>query len=268
MKITFCLITCNSDYYLERWLQHYYPVADYIVIAEGATKSWIEVHGWENPSSKDHTIDILKNFPDPEKKIFVHYAKKPYLEKCEQTNEYMKLVPHDTDYIWLADTDEFYFHDDIEYMKYQLRSHAYTHVEFTMYNFFKYYNVVGMGGKPWGYDNPIARIFKYYPGAMFTNHRPMTLPDKSGRDLKQINPHLSEIKCYHYSYIVHKEVYDKLLYYSKVFKFDYIKNWYDPVWCKWSPDNWQEIEKNYSLHPTGKGAYTTIYEGKHPIKIE
>lgn len=260
MKIAFCLITCNSDSFLKAWLEHYYPVADYILIAEGATRSWMQALNYKSASSVDKTIDILKNFPDPDQKIRIHFATKPYADKCEQQNAYMALCPHDVDYIWIADTDEFYNNLDILKMKQILKIYDYDRVDVKMFHFFKKFNIVARGGDGWAYETDIPRIFKYFPYALFKSHRPIKLIE---------NPQIlrADFKCYHYSYLSRKEVYEKMLYYTREFKRDYINQWFHPVWEQWTEQTAKEIESRHSVHPSCPGAYTEQFEGTHPIDI-
>lgn len=261
MKIAFCLITCNSDTFLLSWLNHYYKIADYILISEGATQSWMSALGYKSASSVDKTIEILKNFPDPDQKIRIHFAKRPYRDKCEQQNAYMALCPRDVDYVWIADTDEFYHYNDIEFMKDSLNIYEFDQVDVKMYHFFKNFNTIARGGDGWAYETKIPRIFKYFPYAMFKSHRPIKLIENP------VKVETNDVKCYHYSYISRKEVYEKMLYYTREFKRDYINNWFLPVWEKWTEQNAKEIESKYSVHPSCAGAYTEQFEGIHPIDI-
>jgi hypothetical protein len=62
-------------------------------------------------------------------------------------------------------------------------------------------------------------------------------------------------------------VYEKMLYYTKTFNRDYINNWYNPVWLKWTHENKLEIESRYSIHPTVPGAKTKYVNLVHPIDV-
>lgn len=271
MKIAAVLIVFNGEPFLDKWMKHYTdcPDIDYVCVAEGATQNMVDVLGLTSARSTDDTIEVLRKYMyHPKVKLISQID--PYTEKVDQQNAYIKLVPADTDYIWVADSDEFYHYEDIFYIKQQLTTNAYTYVEFFMYHFFKNCNTIGVGGDGWGYDMQIDRIFKYHPGAKFTNHRPITLLNEDGISVKEIKPLLADnnpVMCFHYSYVVQKNVYEKMKYYTKTFARDYMKYWYEPVWRAWSEETKEEIESKYSIHPTVKGAKTKEVKLVHPIDL-
>lgn len=265
MKVAALLITCNGDTYLDKWFEKNVNLFDYICVSEGATVNWMKALQWNKCRSHDKTnniIDLWKyKYPY---KIFVHRSDKPYPEKCEQQNEALKLVPDDTDYIWILDSDEFYHDAFVKSMRERFDD-EYCNYKVFMWHFFKQYNVVGVGGNGWGYSMPVDRIFKYAPGARFSNHRPITL-HLGGRPITENSIDLP-LCCHHYSYVEEKDVYQKMLYYSRTFGRDYMTNWYYPVWKKWTLETRDEIEKQYSIHPSVSGACTEIVELIHPIEL-
>jgi hypothetical protein len=159
MKIAVCLIVFNGMPYLEKYLEHYTgcPDVDYVCVAEGATANMKEALGLKNANSTDGSVDVLRAYLQHPKVRFT-IADKVYPEKMEQQNAYISMVPEDTDYIWVADCDEFYHWSDIEFMKMLLYYNRYTFVEFNMYHFWKGINTIGVGGRGWGYDQVIDRI--------------------------------------------------------------------------------------------------------------
>ena len=280
-KIAVCCIMCNSEFLLQEWLTHYYDIAHVICIAEGATKKWGEVHGFKTPRSTDNTNKILDRWVAKDKlnKIRIVRSDDFYEEKTEQCNAYMNVIPNDIDYIWCADDDELILHEDFYTIKKMLQDRNATYVEFQMLNFFKSFDVIARGGSGWGFSVPIPRIFSYYPNAKWETHRPPTILNEQGVDVKTINPILCDemnnlgIYCRHYSYIDHKRVVEKLKYYDAVFANAHgIPNYYSEVWLpenfdKWSWENHVEFEKTHSIHPTGDGAFTELFGGRHPKSI-
>jgi len=270
MKIAVGLIVFNGMPYLEKYLKHYTdcPDVDYVVVAEGATTNMKDVLDLKNASSTDGSVDVIGGYLQHTKVRFV-CAEKAYAEKMEQQNAYVSLVPDDTNYIWVADCDEFYHWPDIKLMKQLLYYNQYTFVEFKMWHFWKGMNTIGVGGRGWGYDQVIDRIFKYYPGARFLNHRPITMTDRSGKSVKEIKPLTAvnnPVTTFHYSYVTQKNVYEKMLYYTRTFKRNYIDDWYEPVWLAWTKENREEIEAKYSIHPSTPGAKTRDVELVHPVE--
>jgi hypothetical protein len=271
MKIAVCLIVFNGKPYIDYWLKHYTECedVDYVVVAEGATANMKDVLKLKHASSTDGTVDVIRGYFQHPKVKFV-CSENTYVEKVDQQNAYVDLVPDDTDYIWVADCDEFYHWQDIKLMKQLLYYNCYTFVEFKMWHFWKGTNYVGTGGSGWGYDKEIDRIFAYYPGAKFLNHRPITMTDRNGRSVKEINPLLAvnnPVTTFHYSYVTQRNVYEKMLYYTKTFNRDYINNWYKPVWLAWTHENREEIEAKYSIHPSQPGGKTKKVELNHPIDV-
>lgn len=271
MKIAFALIVFNGEPYISKWLKHYIecPYVDYVVVAEGATQNMFDVMNLKNASSNDNTISELISYSNNQKFRFCN-AKEPYTEKVYQQNAYVDLLPDDTDYIWIADVDEFYHYRDIAFMRYMLEQYSFTFVEFRAYHFWKNLHTVATGGKGWGYDQPFDRLFKYHPGARFTDHRPIQMMDCNGVPLKIINAlkgSMNPVMLYHYSYITEKMVYEKMLYYRKTFNRDYINNWYIPVWKSWTEENRDDIESKYSIHPTVPGGKTKFADVIHPVDV-
>ena len=269
MKIAVCLIVFNGEPFIDKWMKHYTecPEVDYVCVSEGATKNMVEMLKMTNARSTDNTIAILSKYVN-NPKVRITTSILPFEEKVDQQNAYMELVPDDVNYIWVADSDEFYHYEDISYIKNQLEQNKYTFVEFFMYHFWKNINTIGVGGEGWSYEKEIDRIFQYYPGARFTSHRPITMLNQEGVSVKEVNPLKAEnnpVMCFHYSYIVQKNVYEKMKYYTKTFDRDYIKEWYEPVWRSWSEETKDEIESKYSIHPSNPGAKTKHVELIHPI---
>lgn len=271
IKVSFGIIVVNGEPWIEIVLKGLYKHAHSICIAEGATLNWQRGNNFKTPRSTDNTLSIIKDFPDPENKIRFVSSPEFYAEKLEQCNAWLDLVPKDTDYIWEVDTDEFYHDKDIELIKKMLKTNNYTYVEFLTLNFFKGTDYIAQGGIGWAYDTPFPRIFKYHNNCKWSNHRPPTILDENGRDLKTIKPLLAKdnpVKIYHYSYVTDKQVEEKMQYYTKAFGRDYINQWYIPFYKNWNNENRLELESRYSAHPSCKGATTKRFNGEHPKVIQ
>lgn len=270
-KITFGIIVVNGEPWIEPLLKNIYDQAYSICIAEGATKNWKDTNNFQTPRSTDNTLSIIKNFPDPGKKIRLITPDNFYEEKLEQCNTWLQQAPKDTDYVWEVDTDEFYHKKDIDLMINLLTIHQYTYVEFPVLNFFKSMDYIATGGDGWGYDTPFPRIFKYYPGCKWDNHRPPTILDQNGTDYRNINPLNGKdnpIKMYHYSYVTDKQVLEKIRYYTKTFNRDYYNEWYLPFYKEWTPENRIALETKYSAHPSRPNGKTKRFNKKHPDIIQ
>jgi len=272
IKISFCIIVCNGDDFIYECLESIYPHAHSICISEGATENWMNVHGWENPRSKDATIELIKKFKqelDVDNKLQCVIKPNPYKNKLDQCNTYIDIIPPDTDYLWVIDSDELYLDDDVNNMKNILLENNYDYVEVFMDHFFKNINTIAIGGDGWGWNTPIGRIWKYSSGAQWQSHRPMTLITKDGQNINKMNilhANQHNIRCKHYSYMTDKQVKEKMMYYTKTFNIDYINGWYKHVWLKWNI-NPSYVESKYSTHPSCGGGKTKSYNGIHPNVI-
>jgi glycosyltransferase involved in cell wall biosynthesis len=282
MKTALVCITVNGGFLLNEFIEHYYPICDSLIFVEGATQNWCKGLKLKSCNSTDNTLDIIRKAikKDKQNKIFLHTQNTPYLEKLEQINYGMGLVPDNTDFVIQVDDDEYIMYEDFEKIKQLVTERNATYVEYKMINFFKSFFVVGRGGTSWAYEFPIPRWFKYHKGCKFTSHRPPTILNEQQINVKDIRPILADeleklgIFCRHYSYIEEKRVFEKLKYYDITFpnahniKNYYYNVWFKKFWQKWTPENRIELEKIHSAHPTGLGAYTEPFKLKHPKVIE
>lgn len=270
MKVAAVLIVYNGQPYIGKWLDHYTscPWIDYVCVAEGATVNMKLALNLKSTRSTDGTYEMVLHWSN-HPKVLCTFSNRPYTEKNEQSNAAMSVVPDDTDYVWISDSDEFYHYQDILVMRGLLESGGYTFAEVFMYHFWKSGNTIGTGGHGYAYDQPIERIFKYHPGAMFTDHRPIRLNDIHGRSVKEISPLKAQkhpVRCYHYSYVNEKMVREKMQYYTITMGRDYMP-WFENCWKAWTPETRVQIESQWSIHPSCPGATTKDVMIQHPIRL-
>ena len=187
-------------------------------------------------TSLDRTNDIIKNFPDPDKKIKVING--VWNEKDDQANAYCKYISPDTDYLWNLDSDEVYKTTDLIKIIDYLRSKNPSSVGIRSCSFFGGFNnyLTGFELKK---DN-FLRIFKYTDGATWLTHRPPTL--------KHVNPSTQQAnhvdsdrlysdtgaQMYHYSYVFPSQVYKKVNYYQNIVsKERCIDDYFHKVYLNW-----------------------------------
>jgi len=114
--ITIGMIVLNEEKYIGLNLAQHYDIVDKIVIVEGADKLYPKSNVTSDGLSSDATASIIKEFPDPEKKItFLQHGwtrRSGANAKCELRNHYMELVG---DGILVAvDADEFYVRSELK----------------------------------------------------------------------------------------------------------------------------------------------------------
>lgn len=272
MKFAFCTIVCNNSELIAQWINHYSRFGDCYVV-EGATSDWKRALKWSGHNSTDGTVEIIQSSGVPHT-----IAKRPWKDKTEQCNEFMKHIAPDTDYLFYVDSDEFYLPSSIEAMRLTLKaslSKPITFASVQMYHWWKHPEYYCTGGDGWAYDTPIPRIWKWHKGAIFSSHRPPTIYH-GFNDLSKVNPLgpdspgyglVKDMRCRHYSYCFRQQVLDKLKYYSVVFNRDYME-WFHEVWETWTPKTRRKLESKLSVHPSCTSA-STVYcpEILHPIEV-
>ena len=118
--ILFNSVTVLGEVFFKQWLKHIYRIGDEIILVEGAVKPIPGVKSnslWASTDGKstDNTIEVIKNFPDPDKKIKLIESNGFWNGKVEMCNQWAK---HATgSYIWQIDNDEYYLDSDIRKLK-------------------------------------------------------------------------------------------------------------------------------------------------------
>lgn len=275
MKIAFGIIVCNGDDFLEECILQVYDFADQIVIAEGATETWMRALNWDTPKSKDNTNEILKKLinNDKENKISIVHGR--WIDKIHQSNGYMKLINDDIDYIWQLDSDEFYMLKDLQIVKNYLIKEQPTYVTVEQIHFFKNFQTIAVGQSfGWGWETPQPRIQKFYPGCKYIEHRPPMIVNPitniPNNQIKVQNlTQYTGVMCFHYNYVTDKQVKEKIAYYAEEFpEVPRLKTWIQHVWEQWDI-NKEFVEKTYGTHPTAwPDSHTKTYTGTHPEQMD
>jgi hypothetical protein len=267
-KVSFGMIVFNGDHILEPCLESIYPYAHQIIVVEGPVQHWVS-EGFL--SSFDDTLQILRNFPDPESKIKVITGQWP--EKDEMCNEYMKYLEDET-HIWHIDSDEVYKAEDVESVLDHLDN--YDSVGFKPYSFFGSFNTV-LGG--WEEAFEMHRIQRVYPGAKWLTHRPPTIlnpqtmkPWGEHRHLGYEELAQEGIRLYHYGKIFPMQMYWKTKYYEGIRPNKTISQYWHKVYKPWMLGQRQEVENKFDgphhFRPSFRGECRTYeFSGTHPEPI-
>ena len=112
IRFSFITIVLNGRPFLTSALEAVYDFAHEIILVEGAVES-CRFAADAQGKSIDGTLDDIKKFPDPLKKIKLIQGLWP--EKNEMQDEALKLVTGD--YVWLMDSDEIYKQEDLKKVK-------------------------------------------------------------------------------------------------------------------------------------------------------
>jgi hypothetical protein len=274
-KIAFGMIVFNGNYVLRQCLEAVYPFAHQILIAEGPVEYW-QKQGFI--TSTDGTNDILRSFPDPEKKITVVHG--TYVEKDEQCNAYLQHLSQDAEYVWNLDSDELFKPEDIRLVMDLLQREKFTSAGFKSLSFFgDFHHCLG------GFEerNEFIRIRKVYPGSRWKTHRPPTIEHAAGvttwpeKHLDYESLAAMGVRMYHYSYVFPQQVKTKVGYYkAAVSKSNCIDGYFSRVWLPWvvgDEDARRKLENEFDgVHefvPAYRGdCRPYLFSGEHPIIIQ
>jgi carbonic anhydrase/acetyltransferase-like protein (isoleucine patch superfamily)/MoaA/NifB/PqqE/SkfB family radical SAM enzyme/tetratricopeptide (TPR) repeat protein len=270
-RISFVTIVLNGMPFLEYCLKAVYEVAHEIFIVEGAVEQCLFAANSDG-SSKDGTVECIRNFPDPEHKIRLIQGRWP--EKVDMQNAALKRVTGE--YVWLADSDEIYKGEDLLAVQKLLQEDpSVTQVNFIPDNFWKGFDYIVSSPGLFQKDAHFRRLFKFVPGAVFTSHRPPTLV-WPGSDRTTEQMHLIDgfetrrrgLTFCHYSYVDDHEVRQKIELYRRYswgqnWKVD-LGRWYEECFQKWTPTNREAIERDFPIWTADKNSCTELFQGTHP----
>lgn len=283
IRFTFGLIVLNGEPFIRYNLRALYPFAHQIIVVEGA--NYNSVHcATADGHSLDDTLKILsemKEFEDPENKIVIVTAEDEGYpngfwpgEKDEQSQAYCKRATGN--WLWQIDVDEFYKESDVWSILRMLE-------EDPSISTFSFPEIPFWGSFDYRIDgiflrlrySEVHRLFIWQPGYMYVTHRPVTVVNDAGVDLRKINWVRAEnlrkrgIFMYHYSQIFLGQVSSKMVYYanrvkaSKSKKPPIIKGeeYYDKTFLK--------ITNPFRIHMFNTWpSWLERFDGSHPFQIQ
>lgn len=276
IKIDFGMIIFNGDYVLRENLDSIYPFANRIIIVEGPVKYYRNL-GFR--SSADNTVNVIKNFPDPEKKVV--FIQGEWEEKDEMIRQF---EPHFAgDYLWHVDSDELYKREDMEKVIAYLDANQNTcySMAFRLYSFYGGLERFISGHEQ---DFEVIRIQKIIPSqSKWKTHRPPTMfwppTGRTCKEMGHINQFQSEqmfgIRIFHYPYVFPSQVKMKIAYYQTWSSI--IPNYWSNLYIPWMRAKTEEDKLRVEAPflgvnewlPVRRGpAFTQRFDGTHPEGIE
>jgi hypothetical protein len=271
------MIVLNGEPFLRYNLRALYPFAHQIIVAEGASPA---AAGIATPDghSVDRTLEILRDFKaneDPEHKLLIVTAEDEDHpngfwpgEKHEQSQAYAKRATGH--WLWQVDVDEFYMPADMQWISGQLLMRTDVHaISFKQIQFWGGLNWYVDGWYLRHYDGAIFhRLFRWEPGYTYATHRPPTVVDQDGIDLRLLGHIQAEemarrgIYLYHYSLVFPSQVEAKSRYYSHVDWGAFGKM------NEWSQKQYLELRNPYRVHNTYRyPSWLERYRGSHPPQV-
>jgi len=268
-RISFGIIVLNGEPFTKYCLRQLYPFAHEIIVVEGGSKK--AANFAPNGHSTDGTLEALYEFKkveDPEGKVKIITKDGFWEEKDEQSQAYAKEVTGD--YLWQVDIDEFYKAKDMEYISSMLR-------EKPEIDIISFGSITFWGGFDYWCDSlflrdvftDILRIFKWKSTYKYVTHRPPTIIDEQGIDLRTKNWLTArktarlEIFMYHYSLLFPKQVKEKCDYYSKP------GGAHNARLNSWANECYFKLSKPFMVHNVDTyPSWLMRYRGSHPEQIE
>lgn len=262
-KISFGIIVLNGEPFTKYCLRSIYDFAYEIIIVEGAAES-AKAISTPDGHSTDTTLQSISEFirnEDTQQKIKLITKNGYWKNKDEMSGAYASKATGD--YLWQVDIDEFYRREDIEKIVSVIKNDpSITVMSFKQRSFW--------GGIDYIEEGPIFgdvyRLFKFGPGYTYIKHRPPTIFDNNGNNLRNINMidgstmvKRHGIYMYHYYAIFPLQAKAKADYYSKTFSKDYYK---------WLNDSYINLKNHFHINDNfWKISWLRKYTGQHPQQI-
>ena len=259
-KVSYAMNVLNGEPFIKFQLQSIYDHAHEIIIIEGAYKKFrFATKGFR---SKDKTLAIIENFPDPEKKIKLIKKNEFFEDRKEMCNEFMKYLTGDI--LWQIDVDEFYDKSTHEYVKQVfLEDDLLDQVSFNFYDYYKTFDWI-INGYPEEFLD-VIRVNRIFKGMRWANQRPPTLalnnqiikPRKkiNGSEMKKNNHYMHNLTM-----IFDSQVKDKFIYYNAKSSAVFSGN------DKWYVDSWENYSKKFSVAGF-KNCLTYLKKREHQLPI-
>lgn len=276
-KITFGIIVLNGEPFTRYCLNSIYPFAHEIIVVEGATPAARDIATLQGHST-DNTLEILYRFKtshDPDNKIAIITAEdKGYKdgfwpgEKHEMSQAYATRATGN--YLWQVDIDEFYKPEDIRKIVMILKENEnISSISFKTITFWGGFDFVTDGWYLRRGASIFHRLFKWGEGYRYLTHRPPTVVDDRGVDLRTLH-WLNGYKMasmgifmYHYSLVFPKQAVDKSSYYQNA---EWSKRVHNLRWVK---NVYLELQNPYTVHNVYTfPSWIEQYLGTHPPLIK
>lgn len=275
-RITFGVIVLNGEPFTRYTLRSLYPYAAEIIVVEGAAPDARNI-ATAGGHSRDGTLDVLRRFKDeedPDGKLTIVTAEDEGHpdgfwpgEKDEQSRAYARRTTGD--YLWQVDIDEFYLAEDMARVLSMLhRDGEIDAMSFPQLTFWGGLDYVVDG---WYLRRGAAqyhRLFRWGLGYTYATHRPPTVRDASGRDLRDGNWLDAKttagmgIRLFHYSLLFPKQVIEKCDYYATA-------PWANREGAiEWAEHAFLTLRRPYRVHNVyTHPSWLQRYRGPHPDQV-
>lgn len=269
-RISFGVIVLNGEPFTRYNLRALYPFAHQIIVVEGAAPA---AAGLATPDghSTDGTLESLHRFKseeDPDDKVVIITQDGFWTEKDEQSQAYAERASGD--YLWQVDIDEFYRPEDMKTVLKMLQSDPnITAASFKQITFWGGFDYLVDGFFLRRGAQVYHRLFRWGKGYRYVAHRPPTVCDEQGRDLRSLQWLRGEplerrgIVMHHYSLLFPKQVKEKCDYYSKA---PCAEASHAP---RWAEEVFLHLRHPFQVHNVYEyPSWLERFRGQHPPEIE
>lgn len=276
--VSFGIIVLNGEPFTRYCLRSLYPYAHEIIVVEGAAPGGARI-ATADGHSLDGTLAALREFKgeeDPDDKVIIVTAEDEGHhdgfwpgEKDEQSRAYAARATGD--YLWQVDIDEFYRDQDIRTVLATLdRDQTISAMSFKMLTFWGDLGYMVDGWQLRRGKDHYHRLFKWGPGYRYVTHRPPTVCDERGVDLRKQNwfdvpaTLALGVRLFHYSLLLPKQVREKGEYYKHAAHFG--SAYAD--WDTWMLQSFFTTAKPYRVLNLWKyPSWLLRYDGDHPEQV-
>ena len=270
-RISFGIIVLNGEPFTRYCLRTLYPFAYEIIVVEGAAPGSAEI-ATQDGHSTDGTLEILRQFKaeeDPENKLQIVVRDGFWSEKDEMSQAYAARATGD--YLWQVDVDEFYKAGDMTTILTMLRDDpSITAMSFKMMTFWGGFDYICDGWYLKSGAEIYHRLFKWGTNYTYLTHRPPTVLDDQGRDLRSLHwidgytlAQKHNILMYHYSLVFPKQVLNKSSYYRLASWSQRDEN------DAWAQDTFLNLKHPFQVHNVyNYPSWLEHFTGTHPAEIE
>ena len=223
-RISFGIIVLNGEPFVRYTLRAIYPFAHEIIVVEGAAPgaATIATPDGHSLDSTLHTLHDFKAKEDPENKLTVVTRDGFWTEKDEMSQAYAERATGD--YLWQVDIDEFYLPEQMTAICDMLI--AEPSISAVSFDTTFFWGAPDYRVDSWYLRRGAAefhRLFKWGAGYRYVTHRPPTVVNSAGVDLRDLHwirgadiVTARGIFLYHYALLLPKQVREKCEYYSQV----------------------------------------------------
>lgn len=259
MNISFCMIAFNEATTITANLAHLYPHAHEIIVCEGSVAP-LRRHAGVGLRSDDGTVELLKQFPDPEGKL--HIIQAPWQDKNEMATAYARCATGDL--IWHVDADEFYDVHSFAAVPREFDDPDLTALTIPMHVFWKSpdFLLVDESGDDCWFN--YVRVLRRRE-AMSVLHLPIRrIIDGEAEQSGVRPPRDPRIRAWHYAWNGNDRVALKMLLYANRDASTTKQDWLMNVWNQWRPTD-SDPQWPRGVHPsTLWKLWPRRFNGAHP----